>query len=86
MEDSSTSATSPDDSSPVLSPAYDQPVLDPVAPPSPESPVGLELRHSTRLAFLPLILLIITALLLLPPSMNLTPIVRPILTLFGSKL
>ena len=30
--------------------------------------------------------MIITALLLLPPSMNLTPIVRPILTLFGSKL
>ena len=50
MEDSSTSATSPDDSSPVLSLAYDLPVLDPVAPPFPESPVGLALRCSTRVS------------------------------------
>ena len=48
MEDSLTSATSPDDSSPVLSLAYDSPVLDLVAPPSPESPVGPEFRRSTR--------------------------------------
>ena len=47
MTDSSTSAASPDDSSPILSPAYDSPVLDPVAPPSLKSPVGPELRRST---------------------------------------
>ena len=46
VEDSSTSTASSDDSSPVLSLAYDPPVLDPVAPPSPESPVGPELRRS----------------------------------------
>ena len=53
MEDSSTSATSPNDSSPVLSPAYDPPVLDLVAPPFPESLVGLELRCSTRVSIPP---------------------------------
>ena len=50
MKDSSTSTASLDDSSPVLSPAYDSSVLDPVAPPSPESPVGPELRRSTRVS------------------------------------
>ena len=53
VEDSSTSVASPDDSSLVLSPAYDLPVLDPVAPPSPESLVGPELRHSTRVSIPP---------------------------------
>ena len=53
MEDSLTSAASLDNSSPVLSLAYDPPVLDPVAPPSPESPVGPELRHSTRVSIPP---------------------------------
>ena len=53
MEDSSTSAASLDDSSPILSPAYDPPVLDPVAPPSPESLVGPELRRSTRVSIPP---------------------------------
>ena len=53
MKDSSTSAASPDDLSPVLSPVYDPFVLDPVAPPSPESPVGLELRRSTRISIPP---------------------------------
>ena len=53
VEDSSTSAASPDDSSPVLSPAYDPPVLDPVAPTSLESPVGPELRRSTRVSIPP---------------------------------
>ena len=53
MEDSSTSAASPNDSSLVLSPAYDPPVLDPVAPPSPELPVGPELRHSIRVSIPP---------------------------------
>ena len=53
VEDSSTSTASPNDSSPVLSPAYDPPILDPMAPPSPESPVGLELRHSTRVSIPP---------------------------------
>ena len=53
MEDSSTSVASPDDSSLVLSPAYDLPVLDPVAPPSPESLVGPELRRSTRVSIPP---------------------------------
>ena len=53
VKDSSTSAASPDDSSPVLSPAYDPPVLDPVAPLSPESPVGPEFRRSTRVSIPP---------------------------------
>ena len=53
MEDSSTSAAFPDDSSLVLSPAYDPLVLDPVVPPSPESPIGLELRRSTRVSIPP---------------------------------
>ena len=48
MEDSSTLSASPDDSSPVLSLAYDLPVLDPMAPPSPESPVGPELLVPLR--------------------------------------
>ena len=56
MDDSSTSAASPDDSSPVLSPTYDPPVLDPMAPPSPESPVGPELHRSTQVSILPLYL------------------------------
>ena len=53
MEDSSTSAASPEDSSPVLSLAYDPPVLDPVTPPSPESSVGPELRRSTQVSIPP---------------------------------
>ena len=53
VEDSSTSAASPNDSSPVLSPVYDPPVLDLVAPPFPESPVGLELHRSTRVSIPP---------------------------------
>ena len=53
MEDSSTSAASPDKSSPVLSLAYDPPVLDPMTPPSPESPVGPELRCSSLVSIPP---------------------------------
>ena len=53
MEDSSTSATSPDNSSLILSSVYDPPILDLVAPPSPESPVGPELRRSTRVSIPP---------------------------------
>ena len=53
VEDSSTSAASLDDSSPILSPVYDPPVLDPVAPPFPEPLVGPKLRHSTRESILP---------------------------------
>ena len=53
VEDSSTSAVSPDDSSLILSPTYDPPVLDPMAPPSPESHVGPELRRSTRVSIPP---------------------------------
>ena len=53
MEDSSTLTTSPNNSSPVMSPAYDPLVLNPVAPPSPKSPVGPELRRSTRVSNLP---------------------------------
>ena len=53
VEDSLTSTASPDDSSPVLSPTYDLPVLDPVAPPSPKSPVGPELHRSTRVSIPP---------------------------------
>ena len=56
VKDSSTSAASLDDSSPVLSPAYNPPVLDPVAPPFLESPVGPELRRSTRVSIPPLYL------------------------------
>ena len=46
MEDSLTSAASPDTSFLVLSPAHDLPVLDLVAPPSPEPLIGLNLRCS----------------------------------------
>ena len=53
VKDSSTSVVSLDDSSPVLFSTYDPPVLDPVAPPSPEPPVGLELRHSTQVSIPP---------------------------------
>ena len=53
MEDSSTLAASLDDSSPAPFLAYDPYVLDPVAPPSPESPVGPELLHSTRVSIPP---------------------------------
>ena len=53
VEDSSTSAASPNNLSPILSPAYDPPVLDPMAPPSPESPVGPELCRSTRVSIPP---------------------------------
>ena len=53
MEDSSTSAASPDDSSPVLSSAYDLPVLDLVAPTSLKSPVGPELHRSTWVSIPP---------------------------------
>ena len=48
MEISSTSAASPDESSPILSPIYDLLILDLVAPPSPESLVGPKPRCSTR--------------------------------------
>ena len=47
VENSSTSATFPNDSSPILSPAHDPFVLDPVAPPSPEPPVGPGLHYSS---------------------------------------
>ena len=57
MEDSSTSAASLDNSSSILSWTYDPPVLDPVAPPSLESPVSPELCHSTRISILPLYLI-----------------------------
>ena len=53
MEDSLTSAASPDDSFPVLSPVYDLPVLDPVAPPFLESLVGPKLRRSTWVSIPP---------------------------------
>ena len=57
MEDSSTSVAFPDNSSLVLSTAYDSPVLDIVAPPSPESPIGLDLRHFTWVSIPPLYLI-----------------------------
>ena len=53
VEDSSTSTAFPNNLSPVLSPAYDPLVLDPVAPPSPESSFGLELRRSTWVSIPP---------------------------------
>ena len=86
MEDSSTSAASPNDSSPVLSPAYDPLVLDLVAPPSPESPVAFELRRSTWVSTPPYLIDYHYSCALATPSMYLTSIVRPILTLFGNKL
>ena len=53
MEDSLTSAVSPNESSPILSPAHDPPVLDPVAPPPPEPPVGPNLHRSTSVSVPP---------------------------------
>ena len=53
MKDSSTSAASPDDSSPILSSVYDPPVLDLVAPPSLESLVGPEFHRSTWVSIPP---------------------------------
>ena len=50
MKDSSTLVASLDDSSPVLSLAYDLPILDPVAPPSPKPPVSPKLHRSTRVS------------------------------------
>ena len=87
MEDSSTLAASPDDSSLILSLAYDSPVLDPVAPPSSESLVGSELIRSTQVSIPPPYLTdyhysFALATLYKPH----TPIMRPILILFGSKL
>ena len=57
VEDSSTSAAFPNDSSPILSLAYDPPVLDPMAPPSPESPIGPELFRSTWVSIPPFYLI-----------------------------
>ena len=53
MEDSSTSAASPDESSLVLSLAYDLSVLDLMAPPPPKPLIGLELHRSTRVSIPP---------------------------------
>ena len=53
MEDSSTLAAFPDNSSPVLSPVYNLPVLDPVAPPFPEPLVGPKLRRFTWVSIPP---------------------------------
>ena len=53
MEDSSTLTASLDDSSLILSPTYDPPILNPMAPPSPESLVGTELRRSTQVSIPP---------------------------------
>ena len=85
VEDSSTLAASPDDSSLVLSLAYDPPILDPVAPLSPESLVGPELRLSTRVS-IPHPYLTDYHYSFALATLYLTPIVRSILTLFGSKL
>ena len=46
-------AASPDDSSLVLSATYDPSILDPVAPPSPESPIGPKLCCSTQVSIPP---------------------------------
>ena len=46
-------AASPNDSSPILSLTYDPSVLDPMAPPSLESPISPELRRSTRVSIPP---------------------------------
>ena len=53
MEDSSTSVAFPDDLSQVLCPVYNPLVLDPVAPPSLESPIGPRLRRSTKVSIPP---------------------------------
>ena len=86
MEDSSTSATSPDDSSLILSPAYDPPVLDPVAPPSPESLVGPKFRRSTLVSIPPLYLTDYHCSFALATLYEPHTYHEAILTLFGSKL
>ena len=48
MEDFSTLATSPDDSSLVLSLTHDLPILDPMAPPSPKPSISPDLFRSTQ--------------------------------------
>ena len=53
MEDSSTSATSPNDSSSVLSLTHDLPILDLVAPPSPKPLIGPDHRCSTQVSIPP---------------------------------
>ena len=53
VEDSSTSAASPDNSSLILSPAYNPPVLDLMAPPFPEPPISPELCRSTQVSIPP---------------------------------
>ena len=81
VEASSTSATSLDDSSLVLSLAYDPLILDPMAPPSLESLVSPELHRSTQVSIPPPYLTdyhysFALATLYKPH----TPIMRPILT------
>ena len=53
VEDSSTSATSLDDSSPILSLTHDPPVLDLVAPPFPKPLVGPDHRRSNQVSIPP---------------------------------
>ena len=54
VEDSSTSAASPDDLSSVLSLAHGPPILDLVASSSPKPPVGPDLHRSTQISAPPL--------------------------------
>ena len=54
VEDSSTSAASPDNLSSVLSLAYGPPILDLVASLSPKPPVGPDLHRSTQISAPPL--------------------------------
>ena len=83
------------DESPLTDPSFDEsPTADPTFNESPLSapaanPVNttaLEPHRSHRVSTLPLIFVTFTAFLPLPPYMNLTPFVRPPLTLYGSKL
>ena len=53
VEDSSTLAASPNDSSSIFSLAYDPLVLNPVAPPSPKPPIGPDICHFTQVSVPP---------------------------------
>ena len=53
VEDSSTSVTFPNDSSPVLSLTHDPPILDLVAPPSPKPLIGPDHHRSAQVRIPP---------------------------------
>ena len=73
------------DESSTTDPTFNEsPLSAPAA--NPVNTTALEPHRSHRVSTLPLIFVTFTAFLPLPPYMNLTPFVRPPLTLYGSKL